>query len=86
MKLDIQKDWEAVKKQFREHFKGSGVKEEEDRIIYRKSGEKLAVSRNGEVSGKMPLHTTEIEDAEEIAFRDSEVEIFSGETRYVFGR
>lgn len=86
MKLDIQKDWEAVKKHFKQHFKGSETEEEEGRIIYRKSGEKLVLSRNGEVSGKMPLHTTEIEDAGEIAFRGSEVEIFSEETRYVFAR
>jgi hypothetical protein len=84
--LNLQDDWERIKEKFREHFGGRNLEINSDRIKYSRSGEHLEIKRNGEASGAMPLHSNEMEDANQIQISDSEVRIYSNSSEYIFRR
>ena len=84
--LSLQNDWEEIKRGFQRHFQQQNIEIEEDKITYRKNGEHLEINRDGKVLAGMPLHTNEIEKAQEIVLTNSQVKIISENSNYTFRR
>jgi hypothetical protein len=84
--LNLKNDWEKVKERFRSHFSQDNIEVTRDRCKYSGSGETLVINRDGSLSGYMPLHQSKFSDAEEIVFRDDEVELSSESFSYIFRR
>ena len=84
--LSLQNDWEEIKRGFQRHFQQQNIEIEEDKITYRKNGEHLEINRDGRVLAGRPLHTNEIEKAQEIVLTNSQVKIISENSNYTFRR
>ena len=83
--LDLNKDWSKIKEKFREHFQVRNINITDNQLKYEKSGEKLVIDRNGEVTGSMPLHESELK-ASEVIFRENEIKLISDDSKYVYRR
>lgn len=84
--FSLKNDWKQLKKEFSNHFKKENVEKNEKRIRYEKSGEHLQISKNGSVSGKMPLHSNKIENVSEVELSESEIKVISEDSSYIFRR
>lgn len=84
--LSLDSDWDEIREKFREHFREENLEIEDSEITYSRGGEQLRIHKNGEVSGKMPLHSNQIKDAEKIEITGSEIKIHSENSEYVFRR
>lgn len=82
--LNLDDNWQEIKNNFIEHFQEDDLVIGENEIKYSSSGEHLKISKKGKVSGEMPLHSVEINEAEHILFHKNEVEISSGSSTYNF--
>jgi len=84
--LNLQNDWRQIKEKFQDRFKEKNLEIEEEKLKYERSGEHLTIEKDGRVSAAMPLHSNELQNAKEIVFTDSGVEIISEKSTYVFRR
>jgi hypothetical protein len=84
--LSLDSDWDRIREKLHEHFSEENLEIKDGRITYSRGGEKLQIHRNGEVSGKMPLHSNQIKDAGKIKITGSEIKIYSENSEYVFRR
>lgn len=84
--FDLEDDWMELKQSFQKRFDEENLEINDQQIEYQRSGEHLRMSRDGKVSGGMPLHSNEIENAEKIKVSDSEIEVISKNSHYSFKR
>lgn len=79
-------EWSKVREAFRNHFNDQNIEVQDEKCRYSRNGEHLAIQKDGEVSGAMPLHENKFSQAEKVIFRDSEIEIKSENSAYKFRR
>ena len=84
--LNLETEWKEVQEAFKDHFNAENVETDDEMVKYSREGDYLKICRNGEVSGAMPLHENEFSEVTEVIFRNSEIELKSGNFSYIFRR
>ena len=84
--LNLDKNWNKIIQNFRDHFKSRNLEIKEEIIKYSKNGEYLILNRDGGLSGAMPLHENNFSQVKEVTFRDSEIEFKSDNFTYIYRR
>ena len=84
--FNLQSKWKELQQAFKNHFGSDNVEIKEKMVEYSRNGEHLKIWKKGKVSGAMPLHENEFCKADQIIFRDSEIEVKSENFSYTFRR
>ena len=83
--LDLNNNWNEVRKEFEEHFSEKFTDINENLLTYSKSGEKLIIEKNGKIRGEMPLHAASFE-ASKICFEQNQIRFMSDNSEYIYKR
>ena len=83
--LDLNNNWNEVRKEFEEHFSEKFTDINENLLTYSKSGEKLIIEKNGKIRGEMPLHAASFK-ASKICFEQNQIRFISDNSEYIYKR